>query len=334
MGSPISSYGPTTPRRRSTRQSHSSCSSVAGLASQDAIATAFSVNGSDAILRLVIDHPDDVWMAEVLDGDGALYKAESTGDYSYRGDDESAYDEVFDQEAGTDNTDLTPLIEFLDFINNADDATFAAELGDHLDVDSFATYLAMQELIGNFDDIDGPGTTRTSTGTPRPGCSRWSLGPQPCLRRHGRDGWHGRQSGEWSRRRPMASSRPPADGEFTPPADGEFTAARRRGPGCRRPRTLEHPGPALPRRRGLRGEVPGRARRRSEPSSTTAAWPPTCGAVGRDRRGQWPGRQHHAGQRGGRRGGILLVSRSRWRPLTALAALNELTANSQERVAR
>lgn len=129
----------------------------AGLASQDAIATSFSANGSDAILRLVIDHPDDVWMSEVLDGDGALYKAESTGDYSYRGDDEAAYEEVFDQEAGTANTDLTPLIEFLDFINNADDATFAAELADRLDVDAFATYLAVQELIGNFDDIDGPG---------------------------------------------------------------------------------------------------------------------------------------------------------------------------------
>lgn len=130
---------------------------LAGLASQDAIATAFSVNGSDATLRLVVEHPDDVWMSENLSADGALYKAESTGDYRYRGDDPEAYDEVFDQEAGKDNADLTPLIEFLDFINNSDDATFAAELDEHLDVEAFATYLAMQEIVGNFDDIDGPG---------------------------------------------------------------------------------------------------------------------------------------------------------------------------------
>jgi spore coat protein CotH len=42
-------------------------------------------------------------------------------------------------------------------VNESDDAAFAAELADHLDVDAFATYLAMQELIDNFDDIDGPG---------------------------------------------------------------------------------------------------------------------------------------------------------------------------------
>jgi spore coat protein CotH len=130
---------------------------MAGLASQDAIAVRFSVNDSTETLRLVIEHPDDTWMAEEFSADGALYKAESTGDYTYRGDDPDAYDEVFDQEAGEANADLTPLIEFLAFINQSDDATFAAELADHLDVESFATYLAMQELVANFDDIDGPG---------------------------------------------------------------------------------------------------------------------------------------------------------------------------------
>ena len=130
---------------------------LAGLASQDAVAVAFSVNGGGSTLRLAIEHPDDVWMDANFADDGALYKAESTGDYSYRGDDPEAYDEVFDQEVGKDNEDLTPLIEFLDFINSSDDATFNAELTDHLDIESFATYLAMQDLIDNFDDINGPG---------------------------------------------------------------------------------------------------------------------------------------------------------------------------------
>jgi spore coat protein CotH len=130
---------------------------LAGLASQDAIATEFTVNGGASTLRLVIDHPDDHWMSEVLDAGGALYKAESTGDYSYRGDDPAAYDEVFDQEAGDENTDLSPLIEFLAFLDASDDATFASELEHWLDVDAFATYLAMQDLVENFDDIDGPG---------------------------------------------------------------------------------------------------------------------------------------------------------------------------------
>jgi spore coat protein CotH len=130
---------------------------LAGLASQDAAAVALSVNGSEEVLRLVIENPDDRWLADTLDASGALYKAESSGDYSYRGDDPDAYDEVFDQEAGEENADLMPLIDFLEFINDSDDATFASGIADRLDVEAFATYLAMQELVDNFDDIDGPG---------------------------------------------------------------------------------------------------------------------------------------------------------------------------------
>lgn len=128
---------------------------LSGLAFQDSAYTSFSFNGSDAVLRLVMEHPDDVWMTAQFSAAGILYKAEATGDYSYRGDDPETYDEVFDVEAGDD--DLTPLISFLDFLNNSDDATFYAELEQWLDTDAFATYLALQELIANSDDIDGRG---------------------------------------------------------------------------------------------------------------------------------------------------------------------------------
>jgi spore coat protein CotH len=129
-----------------------------GLASQAAIETSFSVNGSEARLRLATEHPDDdAWQESAFEEPGALYKAESTGDWSYRGDDPAAYEEVFDQEGGEDVADLTPLIEFLKFINESDDSTFASDLGARLDVDAFAEYLAMMDLVSNSDDIDGPG---------------------------------------------------------------------------------------------------------------------------------------------------------------------------------
>lgn len=129
---------------------------LTGLATEDPVATAFTVNGSETELRLAIEHPDEVWEADNFDADtAALYKADSEGDYSYRGADEDAYDDVFNQKVGDD--DLGPLIEFLDFINNTDDATFAAELDQWLDIESFATYLAFQDLVQNFDDIDGRG---------------------------------------------------------------------------------------------------------------------------------------------------------------------------------
>ncbi len=129
---------------------------LTGLAAQSPIATAFTVNGGETELRLAVENPDEEWYEDNFDDDdGLLYKADSEGDYSYRGDDPDAYIDVFDQDVGDD--DMTPLIEFLAFINNSDDATFAAELDAQLDVDAFATYLAFQDLIGNADDINGRG---------------------------------------------------------------------------------------------------------------------------------------------------------------------------------
>ncbi|MCC6855653.1 MAG: CotH kinase family protein [Microbacteriaceae bacterium] len=129
--------------------------SAAGLASEEAVASRFTVNGGDTQLRLVIQNPDDDWDADAFGTEGLLYKAESGGDYTYRGEDPASYTDIFEQEAGDDN--LQPLIDFLKFINESDDATFAADLSQYLDVNAFATYLAYQDLVDNFDDIDGPG---------------------------------------------------------------------------------------------------------------------------------------------------------------------------------
>lgn len=129
---------------------------LTGLASQAPIATEFTVNGGETELRLAVENPDEEWYEDhFADEDGLLYKADSEGDYSYRGEDPDAYIDVFDQDVGDD--DLQPLIDFLDFINNVDDETFSNELSDRLDVEAFATYLAFQDLIGNGDDIDGRG---------------------------------------------------------------------------------------------------------------------------------------------------------------------------------
>jgi spore coat protein CotH len=148
----------------------------ADLATQLSFPTRLRVNGSAAALRLVVESPDGRWEERNFEGAGALYKSESTGDWSYRGDDPAAYEDVFDQETGDAN--LVPLIELLDFLNNSDDATFASELADRVDVDAFARYLAVQELIANTDDIDGPGNNsylRYSADTGRFTVVAWDL---------------------------------------------------------------------------------------------------------------------------------------------------------------
>ncbi len=125
------------------------------LAAEAAIASSFSVNGGDAALRLIVQNPDEQW-TETNFADGTLlYKSESDGTWDYVGDDPADYTDSFDQQAGED--DLTPIVEFMQFLNESDDETFAAELSSRLDVEAFATYLAFQDLVQNSDDIDGPG---------------------------------------------------------------------------------------------------------------------------------------------------------------------------------
>jgi spore coat protein CotH len=127
----------------------------AGLASEHAIATSFAVNGGEAKLRLVVQALDDAWELENFTTAGLLYKSEAGGDWTWRGTDPDAYTDVFDQETGDD--DLAPLVDFLDFLNNSTHAEFEEGLAARLDVKAFARYLAFEDLVGNTDDIDGPG---------------------------------------------------------------------------------------------------------------------------------------------------------------------------------
>ncbi|MBH0023771.1 CotH kinase family protein [Salinibacterium sp. SWN248] len=135
--------------------------SAAGLASEESVATRFSVNGSEETLLLTVAVPNQSWIERNYEAgllpsdDGILWKAESEGDYSWLGDDPELYTDVFDREAGDD--DYEPLVDFLDVVNNTTDEEFVDQLSDVLDVESFARYLAVEDLIDNFDDIDGPG---------------------------------------------------------------------------------------------------------------------------------------------------------------------------------
>jgi spore coat protein CotH len=86
---------------------------------------------------------------------GILYKAELGSTLSYQGDDPSAYSDSFTQQTRVNDADLAPLIEFMRFLSESDDATFESGLPEYLDVDSFATYLALCSLLVNNDSIIG-----------------------------------------------------------------------------------------------------------------------------------------------------------------------------------
>lgn len=128
----------------------------AGLATHRVAFTAFSVNGSEAKLRLVSEVPDDeLWNEDWFGTDGATWKADSDGDWDYHGEDGAEYESIWKQRTGED--DMTPIVEFMDFINNSSDETFEDSLGHYLDLDQFAKYLAVEDLMNNWDTISGMG---------------------------------------------------------------------------------------------------------------------------------------------------------------------------------
>lgn len=131
---------------------------VTGEPTQRSIYTSLSVNGTAAVLRLVVEIPDSEFADDNFRSNGVLYKALSTGRFTYLSDDPLAYANAFKQITNKKKQDMKPLIELMKWVSQASDAEFAAHLDEHVDVESFATYVAIQDLLANFDDMSGPGS--------------------------------------------------------------------------------------------------------------------------------------------------------------------------------
>ncbi|MCD2107067.1 CotH kinase family protein [Rhodococcus erythropolis] len=119
--------------------------------------TVYSINDSATSTRLVLEHPDDTYANSLFESDGYLYKADASSRFAYVGDDQTAYAGQFKQINAVDNGNLQPVISFLKWMDAASSAEFDAHLSDWIDVESFARYVATQNLIVNGDDMSGPG---------------------------------------------------------------------------------------------------------------------------------------------------------------------------------
>ncbi len=132
---------------------------LSGQASQRFGYATYSVNGSATQTRLFLENPDETYAASL--GDGYLFKADSESSFSYQGDDVETYKGQFKLEndvAGTEEDAAEQhVVDLLKWLDGADDAEFDAHLADYVDVDSFARYLATQNLLVNTDDMAGPG---------------------------------------------------------------------------------------------------------------------------------------------------------------------------------
>lgn len=134
-----------------------SLTAESGQATQRYSYATYSVNGGATQTRLLLEHPDDGYANSLFESPGVLYKADANSSFTYQGDDQTTYADQFTQVNGQGSQDLQPIISFLKWMDGASDDEFAAHLADHVDVESFARYVATQNLLVNSDDMAGPG---------------------------------------------------------------------------------------------------------------------------------------------------------------------------------
>ena len=84
--------------------------------------------------------------------DSLLMKPEASGDWQNPGDDLDQYKEAFNIKDGEDNQDqIRQFGDTLDFIKEAPDAEFAKKMGEKMDLDLYAGYLAATSLLASLD---------------------------------------------------------------------------------------------------------------------------------------------------------------------------------------
>jgi spore coat protein CotH len=131
-------------------------SRIAGIPATNTAFTGFKINEDEEKLYVISELVNQVYLNQNFSNpNGVLYKAEIGSTLNYKGDDPSSYTGSFTQQTRNNDADLLPLISFMKFLEKTDDRTFEAELPDWLDVDSFATYLAVNALVVNTDSMIG-----------------------------------------------------------------------------------------------------------------------------------------------------------------------------------
>lgn len=91
------------------------------------------------------------------DSEGALLKPVTPNLFSDLGDDWRNYNQTYDPKGDLTVQQKRRIIEFSKFRTTASDAEFAARLGDYIDLDNFARYMAITAWLTDVDGILGPG---------------------------------------------------------------------------------------------------------------------------------------------------------------------------------
>ena len=131
-----------------------------GVPASRATHAALHVNGAYYGLYALVEHYDEEFMqARFGNNDGNLYKCLYPADLAWLGPDQAPYkrmrnsrQRVYELHINEEQDDYSDLVRFIDFLNNTSDADFARGLEERFNVRAFLKYLAVNTLIGSWDD--------------------------------------------------------------------------------------------------------------------------------------------------------------------------------------
>lgn len=105
-------------------------------------------------LYALIESVDGRFTTDRLGTKGVLlFKPVTYELFQFRGEDWSAYDAIYDAKGKTSIEQQQRVIELARLVSKASDAEFAMRIGELLDLDNFARFLAANVLLANYDSI-------------------------------------------------------------------------------------------------------------------------------------------------------------------------------------
>jgi hypothetical protein len=103
-------------------------------------------------LYVLIEDPGKEWAEDVIGTKGvAVFKPVTYEPFRYLGEDWADYDRIYNAKTDTTPEQQRRLIDFTRLVSEADKQTYGREIADYLDLEKFATWLACESLLANYD---------------------------------------------------------------------------------------------------------------------------------------------------------------------------------------
>jgi len=119
----------------------------------------FYINNEYRGLYLNVEHIDEEFVEERFGNkNGNLYKCLYPADLNFKGNDPNLYKEViygrraYELKTNEDVDDYSGLADFIDILNNTSDSQFRSKIGNRFHVNSFLKALAVEVLLGHWDN--------------------------------------------------------------------------------------------------------------------------------------------------------------------------------------